>query len=133
MTPQNKYGAQRALQRNGELVSRALMVGVQLLEPRMQTPAHALPAPSSVGGAASSSSALSAPAQVQQQLRPHRIQAAQSQVCFKIEPHHKCSCSPTWAGYGLSTLELCRLLQSHPSFICLLLSHTHTQTEAAAG
>ena len=97
MPLQNKYGAQRALQRNGELVSRALMVGVQLLEPRMQTPAHALPAPSS-GGAASSSSALSAPAQVQQQLRPHRIQAAQSQVCLKELPHHKCSCSPTRTG-----------------------------------
>lgn len=76
---QNKYGAQRALQRNGELVSRALMVGVQLLEPRMRTPAHALPAPSA-SGAISSSRALSDQTRTQQQLRPHRIQAAHSQV-----------------------------------------------------
>ena len=93
---QNKYGAQRALQRNGVLVSRELMVGVQLLEPRMRSqigaslpvPSPDLPEPSTASGAVSSSSALSSQSlvhvppkpHVQQQLRPHRIQAASAQV-----------------------------------------------------
>ena len=91
---QNKYGAQRALQRNGVLVSRELMVGVQLLEPRMRSqlgaslpmPSPALHEPSTALGAISSSSALSSQSHVppkqhvQQQLRPHRIQAASAQV-----------------------------------------------------
>jgi hypothetical protein len=93
---QNKHGAQRALQRNGVLVSRELMVGVQLLEPRMRSqlgaslpmPSPALPEPSSALGAMTSASTLSSQSlvhvppklHVQQQLRPHRIQAASAHV-----------------------------------------------------
>ena len=78
--PQNKYGAQRALQRNAELVSRQLMVGVQLLDARMRTLAHgAAPSASASAGGAAASSALSAQSSAQQ-LRPHRIQAAHAQV-----------------------------------------------------
>ena len=76
--PQNKYGAQRALQRNAELVSRQLMVGVQLLDARMRTLAHSV-APSASAGGMSASSALSTQSSAQQ-LRPHRIQPAHSQV-----------------------------------------------------
>ena len=93
---QNKYGAQRALQRNGVLVSRELMVGVQLLEPRMRSqlgaslpmPSPALSESSTALAAISSSSVLSSQSlvhvppkpQMQQLLRPHRIQAASAQV-----------------------------------------------------
>ncbi len=91
---QNKYGAQRALQRNGVLVSRELMVGVQLMEPRMRSqlgaplpvPSQALPELDSASGAVSSSSALSShslahiPPKPHVQLRPHRIHFASAQV-----------------------------------------------------
>ncbi|EIE26834.1 hypothetical protein COCSUDRAFT_59342 [Coccomyxa subellipsoidea C-169] len=68
----NKYGAQRALQRNGELVSRQLMVGVQLLDPRMRSAALEL-----TDGASSSIGPVSLPRP--QPMRPHRIDASASQ------------------------------------------------------
>ena len=86
---QNKYGAQRALQRNGELVSRQLMVGVQPLEGRMRAaalglaPGGAQQEASSSGGAARPRLTLASSSQLQPQqqpLRPYRIEDATSQA-----------------------------------------------------
>lgn len=71
---QNKYGAQRALQRNGELVSRQLMVGVRLLDARMRSAALQL-----TDSAASGSTAPVTRQQPHPQpLRAYRIDAASS-------------------------------------------------------
>jgi hypothetical protein len=84
---QNKYGAQRALQRNGELVSRQLMVGVQPLEGRMRSAALGLTGQQQEAASSSSlakpTSALPSSSQLQPQLqpmRPYRIEAPASQV-----------------------------------------------------
>ena len=76
MLLQNKYGAQRALQRNGELVSRQLMVGVQLLDTRMRSATMGL-----TDGASSAAAPLTLAKPQPQPLRPHRIDASASQVC----------------------------------------------------
>ena len=68
---QNKYGAQRALQRNGELVSRNLMVGVQLLDARMRTAKHT--------SKTSDSSAATSRLQIQP-LRPQSVSTINGQV-----------------------------------------------------
>ncbi|BDA40503.1 probable nucleoporin NUP35 at C-terminar half [Coccomyxa sp. Obi] len=70
----NKYGAQRALQRNGELVSRQLMVGVQLLDKRMRSAALEV-----TDGASSNDATVALPRPQPQLLRPHRIDASASQ------------------------------------------------------
>jgi len=80
---QNKFGAQRALQRNGELVSRHLMVGVQLLDKRMRSAALEL-----ADGATSSGGAVTLVRPQPQPLRPHRIDASASQVCTGKMSHN---------------------------------------------
>ncbi|KAK9917004.1 hypothetical protein WJX75_009884 [Coccomyxa subellipsoidea] len=70
----NKYGAQRALQRNGELVSRQLMVGVQLLDTRMRSATMGL-----TDSASSAAAPLTLAKPQPQPLRPHRIDASASQ------------------------------------------------------
>jgi hypothetical protein len=59
------------LQRNGELVNRQLMVGVQLLDARMRAAALHL-----TDSATSNASSIIVPRKQQQPLRAHRIDKA---------------------------------------------------------
>lgn len=83
---QNKYGAQRALQRNGELVSRQLMVGVQLLDKRMRSAALEI-----TDGASSNDATIALPRPQPQLLRPHRIDASASQVPCPLLAYLNCA------------------------------------------